>query len=424
MGMKCVCGSEVPEDNRFCGRCGRETRPSLHCEKCGSENPPDNRFCGRCGLRLLPGVTASIPDNDATLRLDLGETQTKTPPSVFSQAEVTLPAAGRLSGEVNRMDAGIRGQPIYSAGPSLLGLSSASPTSDEDGDYLLDENPQRTVSWRAWALVVLLTVAGILGWLEWKSVSTLAMSKHSLAVLLGAPEGQGQTATAPPLPSASPTPVDVDAQGNNQQKSAEENRSQQGSGSQSSPDSNSQSNSNPQTQSQSHSKDQEGSGATDVSGSGKTETMPGGSDTSDHIDKPESDEAAERPRHPAISAAAGNNEEADQTAAKPAAARGHSAAKQTGTGDPLFDRGQLYLRMHNCEQGLIYLRAAAEKPDPRAQVQLGAMYMTGNCVAKDRVAAYRWFSSAQDLEPNNQWVAKNLNMLWQQMTPAERNRAR
>jgi len=74
----------------------------------------------------------------------------------------------------------------------------------------------------------------------------------------------------------------------------------------------------------------------------------------------------------------------------------------------------------NCEQGLVYLRAAAQKNDPAAAVQMAALYSSGHCVQRDRVMAWRWFSSAHELEPENQLVKSNMDQLWAQMNDQER----
>src|SRR5262249_2013641 len=37
----------------------------------------------------------------------------------------------------------------------------------------------------------------------------------------------------------------------------------------------------------------------------------------------------------------------------------------------------------NCEQGLVYLRAAAQKNEPAAAVQMSSLYATGRCVQQD-----------------------------------------
>jgi hypothetical protein len=94
---------------------------------------------------------------------------------------------------------------------------------------------------------------------------------------------------------------------------------------------------------------------------------------------------------------------------------------------PLLVRAQQFLHgqgvEQNCEQGLLYLRAAAQKNEPAAAVQMGALYASGRCVHQDRVMAYRWFNSAHELEPANQWIQKNMDLLWGQMTEQERRLA-
>jgi class 3 adenylate cyclase len=50
--MRCAqCGSDNPDDKRFCGDCGRALASS--CPKCGAENPSDKKFCGDCGASLV-----------------------------------------------------------------------------------------------------------------------------------------------------------------------------------------------------------------------------------------------------------------------------------------------------------------------------------------------------------------------------------
>jgi Sel1 repeat-containing protein len=74
----------------------------------------------------------------------------------------------------------------------------------------------------------------------------------------------------------------------------------------------------------------------------------------------------------------------------------------------------------NCEQALLYLRAAARRNDPDAAVQMGALYSNGQCVHQDRVMAYRWMNSAREQQPHNDWIQQNLDQLYARMTPQER----
>jgi len=70
----------------------------------------------------------------------------------------------------------------------------------------------------------------------------------------------------------------------------------------------------------------------------------------------------------------------------------------------------------------VYLRQAVRQPSPRARSQMGALYATGTCVPQNRVEAYRWFTSALDLDPRNPWLARERDILYSEMTPTERQR--
>lgn len=77
----------------------------------------------------------------------------------------------------------------------------------------------------------------------------------------------------------------------------------------------------------------------------------------------------------------------------------------------------------NCNAALGILRNASDRGNPRAEIKLGALYATGNCVAPDRVAAYRHFSRAMAAQPNNIYLEENRSRLWKDMSDAERKQA-
>jgi hypothetical protein len=110
---------------------------------------------------------------------------------------------------------------------------------------------------------------------------------------------------------------------------------------------------------------------------------------------------------------------------KSAPSRARPAARPED--DSLLLLAQKYLHgrgvPENCEQGLIYLRAA-QQHSAKARSQLGALYATGHCVPQDRVEAYRWFTSALTLDPHNVWLNRQRNILLAQMTSQERQRAK
>lgn len=76
----------------------------------------------------------------------------------------------------------------------------------------------------------------------------------------------------------------------------------------------------------------------------------------------------------------------------------------------------------DCDRGLRLLRAA-QQSNAKAMVQLGVLYSTGTCTPRDLPTAYRWFALALHRDPNNQVLQDDLQKLWAQMTPPERQLA-
>jgi class 3 adenylate cyclase/predicted ATPase len=58
--MHCTnCAAEVPEQRKFCGRCGAAA--VRRCPACGRANPALNKFCGDCGTKLHVDSPAVVP---------------------------------------------------------------------------------------------------------------------------------------------------------------------------------------------------------------------------------------------------------------------------------------------------------------------------------------------------------------------------
>jgi class 3 adenylate cyclase/predicted ATPase len=58
--MHCTnCAAEVPEQRKFCGRCGAAV--VRRCPACGAANPALNKFCGDCGTKFLLNSPAVAP---------------------------------------------------------------------------------------------------------------------------------------------------------------------------------------------------------------------------------------------------------------------------------------------------------------------------------------------------------------------------
>jgi TPR repeat protein len=99
----------------------------------------------------------------------------------------------------------------------------------------------------------------------------------------------------------------------------------------------------------------------------------------------------------------------------------------TNPDDALVANAEKYLYgrgvPQNCDRALVSLRAAADRQNARAQTLLGTMYGTGHCVPRDLPNAYRWFASASREQSDNMWIQRNLEMIWREMTPQERQLA-
>src|SRR5882724_2359054 len=63
--MHCTnCAAEVPEQRKYCGRCGAAA--VRRCLTCGAANPALNKFCGDCGTKLRvdsPAAAATARDS-------------------------------------------------------------------------------------------------------------------------------------------------------------------------------------------------------------------------------------------------------------------------------------------------------------------------------------------------------------------------
>jgi len=77
----------------------------------------------------------------------------------------------------------------------------------------------------------------------------------------------------------------------------------------------------------------------------------------------------------------------------------------------------------NCARAESSLRTAAMHGNSKAETVLGTMYATGHCVGRDLPSAYRWFARALHEEPQNSRISADLQVLWRQMTPQEKQLA-
>jgi DNA polymerase III gamma/tau subunit len=102
-------------------------------------------------------------------------------------------------------------------------------------------------------------------------------------------------------------------------------------------------------------------------------------------------------------------------------------ATAKGNPDAPVQLAEMYIRgdgvPRSCEQAMVLLKTAAVKENARARNRLASMYASGECVQRNRVDAYRWLSSALAANPGSDWAQQSRDLLWQQMTPEERQMA-
>ena len=77
----------------------------------------------------------------------------------------------------------------------------------------------------------------------------------------------------------------------------------------------------------------------------------------------------------------------------------------------------------NCTRARTNLLAAAQHSNAQAENVLGTMYATGHCATRDLPTAYRWFARSLRKDPSNTRIEQDLKVLWNQMTPGERQLA-
>lgn len=104
-----------------------------------------------------------------------------------------------------------------------------------------------------------------------------------------------------------------------------------------------------------------------------------------------------------------------------------TAPQVADTGDADFRKADAFLygrgAAENCDQAVKYLKAASAKSNAKARSAFGTMYATGHCVPRDLPTSYLWFALALQVDPNNQILEKDLNSVWSEMTPPERQLA-
>lgn len=345
----------------------------VRCTHCGYDNSPEYRFCGMCGASLAhPPVAAKPP---------LREVAAKEPAT-------------------EKGNNGSNGNPEAVHGPSFLGLAEDPKT---EFHYLYEDEPPRSYAGLIFFIVLLLGVGGFGTW-QWR---------HHGFPFNGGNGGSAQ--------SASPSEV-APAQTQDQQTHIDKPMTGAGEVLPTTPDQNKQADTGKATEFPA-----QGGQAPPAS----TTNAPPGANTnqeaapSEKTQEPPAEEAKATPP-PRVSSRSKKASHAPAPKPTPKAVDTAPAVKASPDSD-LELSGERYLYgtgvPQNCTRAEASLRTAATHGNSKAQTVLGTMYATGHCVGRDLPTAYRWFARALHQDPQNTRISADLQVLWRQMTPQEKQLA-
>lgn len=82
------CGASIPEDARFCHRCGKSTDPQAYCPSCGAALLEGSLFCSACGAAVAQQPSAPKQGRPPEIRL-----QNRAPQKIVIPAPQVAPPA-------------------------------------------------------------------------------------------------------------------------------------------------------------------------------------------------------------------------------------------------------------------------------------------------------------------------------------------
>ncbi|HKV91724.1 MAG TPA: zinc ribbon domain-containing protein [Candidatus Angelobacter sp.] len=416
--MQCAfCGTENRPEYKFCGMCGvklerrqaerrAQSGVSIKCDSCGHMNDPGLKFCGMCGTRIErrlqerrgAGGEQARAAAIANAQLPRPDIARNPPPrTAVAAPPVDLPAPGVRRGDpaIFHDESAKTANAPHISGPSFLGLNSQ--PEEGSGEYLLEDEPSGGGLRKLILLLILAAIVGLV-FIQWRS-SFKASPKPVPAKTEPSP------ATAPQGNNQAPTTNNTDPQAKNADVKNADVKDNSGAGAASADEAKTEADT-PIAAVPANAKATADDPAAD---SGSKDAESKDSKDADNKDA-DSKKPPESDGKPGPSAKAIDDSRIPDH--KPSAALVRAQQFLQGRGVP-----------QNCEQGMLYLRAATEKNDPEAAIQMAALYSSGLCVKQDRVMAYRWFNSAHELEPANTWIQRNMDQLWAQMTSQERRLA-
>jgi len=363
---------------------------TVRCPQCGTENPPENRFCGNCGKGLdEPVLEAPVPRVPARAQ--------SSHPAEPEHHEPPTPA------------------PAYTGGIFNLGAPADRPS--RNLDYLLEDDEPRSHKGLVIGIVALALVAG-LGYLRWRNGGLPFLNLVKSGV---------KTATQTAEPAPTPTPAD-------QAPPPAESTTPPANPEPAPPANNPAITPAPvpATTAAATSASTTSTAPADHS-PGESKPADAPADTTTPTSDPAAATAADQPAPsqpaPDPAPAAVTPAEAAPVAPAPKPAKPKPSPKVLPPTKPedSVAMGERYLYgrgvPQDCTRGLRYVKPAADQANPKAMITMGALYATGHCLSRDLPTAYRFFALALRKDPENGPLKQNAQMVWAQMTDAERQQA-
>ena len=357
----------------------------VRCTHCGYDNSPEYRFCGMCGASLAH------------------------PPVAEAKAPIKEPVASN----------GGNGTTENVHGPSFLGLAEDPKV---EFHYLYEDEPPRSHAGLI-VFLILLCGAGGFGYWQWRNN--------------GFPFNRFNTRASSSTASASPSEV-APAQAQDQQTKTDKPMTGVGDVLPTAPDQNAKPQTPPSNSTEFPAQGGQNAALAGAGSSTAGNNVSTGNPSQSASNPPAGNEQA-TPSDNAQESKPAKTEEAKATpppapAAKPrtpkvrAAKPAPKAAVVPGAQDADLElAGERYLYGNgvpqNCARATSNLQTAAAHGNSKAQTVLGTMYATGHCVGHDLPTAYRWFARALHQEPQNSRIADDLQVLWRQMSPQEKQLA-
>ena len=385
----------------------------MRCPRCGNENQNGMRFCGMCGGTLLPSPpqAASQPSRAAS-----------------APAVSTTTATRSLAPEAPRTPPRITEDSPSISGPSFLGLGDAAPAPRKRGnlsidphshsgsrnlDYLLHDEDEHRGGGAGKVFLILLALALAVGFgylrfknqLPWLNAGGNKPSPAAQTSDQPAPES-----STPSSPNATP---DVQPAPSQTTANQPPTNPPAAAASQPTPD------------------------------SAATHTEPAANPPGDSANNaatsktpPPADAATASKASEPAAKAEDTSEDKEEAAApppektsKPKASAPPAIPKPRAASKPVDSvaEAQRYLygrgAAQDCDHGLRVLKPLANQGDPKAMMEMGALYSAGLCTPHDLPTAYRWFAIALRKDPSNQAIQTDLQKLWGEMTQPERQLA-